>query len=58
MTDADFQPTAAEMEVFGMHMEGWAALRRTADQLRTSEVPAFNRRLAESGVPHVIGKTP
>jgi photosystem II stability/assembly factor-like uncharacterized protein len=58
MTDADFQPTAAEMEVFGMHMEAWAALRRTAEQLRTSEVPAFNRQLADSGVPHVIGRTP
>ena len=58
MTDADFQPTGAQMEVFGMHMEAWAGLRRTAEQLRTSEVPAFNRRLAESGVPHVIGKTP
>jgi hypothetical protein len=58
MTDADFQPTAAEMEVFGMHMEAWAALRRTAEQLRTSEVPAFNRQLSDSGVPHVIGRTP
>ena len=56
MTDEDFNPTAAQMEVLGMHMEAWASLRRTADQLRASEVPAFNRRLAESGVPHVIGK--
>ena len=58
MTDADFQPTGAQMDVFGLQMEAWAGLRRTADQLRTSEVPAFNRRLAEAGVPHVVGKTP
>jgi hypothetical protein len=56
MVEADFQPTGAQMEVFGMQMESWAGLRRTATQLQTAEVPAFNKRLTESGVPHVIGK--
>lgn len=58
ITAADFAPTGSSMEVFGMHSEAWAAIRRTLDGLRKDEVSRFNRRLAESGVPHVLGRTP
>jgi hypothetical protein len=56
--DSDFQPTAPQLEVYGLYNEQWAALRRRFDQILKDELPAFNRLLTENGVPHVVGSTP
>jgi photosystem II stability/assembly factor-like uncharacterized protein len=55
---SDFQPTGAQLEVYGMYSELWSTVRRRFDQLLKDDLPAFNRLLIENGVPHIVGRTP
>jgi hypothetical protein len=57
VTESDFEPTAAQLDVYAMFRQQVAEQKSKLDALMANEVAAFNQKLKNTNLPHVGRKT-
>jgi hypothetical protein len=58
VTESDFEPTAAQLDVYAMFRQQVAEQKSKLDAIMANEVAAFNEKLRNTNLPHVGRKAP